>query len=77
MLAEARSLTCPALFVRGAVAPAVDHLPPRQAESTTALVTGLDRELATLPHTADLAAGHLLHLERPAETARLIREFIG
>ncbi|MGW2400398.1 alpha/beta fold hydrolase [Kitasatospora sp. NPDC001664] len=77
MFAEARALTCPALFVRGAVPPSVDHLPPRLAELTTALVAGIDRELATLPHTADVAAGHLLHLERPVETARLIREFIG
>ncbi|MFI5534459.1 alpha/beta fold hydrolase [Kitasatospora sp. NPDC051853] len=77
MFAEARALTCPALFVRGAVPPTVGHLPPRQAELTTALVAGIDRELATLPHTADVGAGHLLHLERPAETARLIREFIG
>ncbi|MER8188374.1 alpha/beta hydrolase [Kitasatospora sp. NPDC094015] len=80
LFAEVRTLRVPTLLIAGARAPELGHLPPRLRELTEALVRGITAELAALPPHIAVArlesAGHMLHLDTPAQVGALIHTFV-
>ncbi|MFC4117991.1 alpha/beta fold hydrolase [Nonomuraea zeae] len=74
-----RQVRCPVLLVQAGQLPPLAQLPDEFRELSEALVAGIERELAALSGPALVRlpdAGHLLHLQAPADVAGLIRTFL-